>query len=142
MLNTCLIRPNVNKTEDFNLISGMKRVVVINSYESIKEALVTRGNDFAGRPISGNIHAKMITNNGKGLTSSDYSKKWSLLRKVTYKSLHLYGSGMKNIEEIVIEEIEKMCSILSKESGSPIMIDQYIGNFLMNIILFFCLESF
>ena len=115
----------------------MKRVVVLNSYESIKEALVTRGNDFAGRPISGNIHAKMITNNGKGLTSSDYSKKWSLLRKVTYKSLHLYGSGMKNIEEIVIEEIEKMCSLLSKGSGSPIMIDQYIGNFLINIYSFF-----
>ncbi|XP_066928078.1 steroid 17-alpha-hydroxylase/17,20 lyase-like [Clytia hemisphaerica] len=125
----------------FSLSMGMKRVVVVNSYHGIKEALVTRSNDFAGRPISGNIHVQMITNNGKGLTSSDYSKKWSLLRKVTYKSLHLYGSGMKNIEEIVIDEVEKMCSLLSKEIGRPTIIDQYIGGSLISTIHYICFNK-
>ena len=109
-------------------LSGMNRVVVVNSYETIKEALMSRGHDFAGRPTD-SIPNKIQSNNFQSLASSDYSKSWSFLRKLTYKSLHIYGTGMKAIESLVVEEIDAMISSLSKEVGKPILIHQYFGNF-------------
>ena len=44
--------------------------------------------------------------------------------------IHFYGSGMANIEEIVIDEIEKMCSILSGEAGQPIFIQERLGTYI------------
>ena len=105
----------------------MDRVVIINSYKEIKEALIAKGTDFAGRPTT-SIIAGIASRGFQGLSHSDYSKQWAFLRKLAYKSLHLYGSGMKNIEEIVVEEVEKMCSILSEESGKPIKISRFLGN--------------
>ena len=104
----------------------MKRVVVLNSYESIKEALVQRSNDFAGRPHD-IIPFKIVAYDNKALGTMDYSKKFVFMRKLSYKSLHLYGSGVKNIEEIMIEQVDMMCSILSKEVNKPIFIHQYLG---------------
>ena len=104
----------------------MKRVVILNSYESIKEALVQRSTDFAGRPHD-SIPMKIVTYNNKALGIMDYNKKFVFMRKLAYKSLHLYGSGMANIEEIMVEEIEKMCSMLSKEVDKPIFIHQHLG---------------
>ena len=57
----------------------------------------------------------------------DYSKSWAFLRKLAYKSLHLYGSGMTNIEDIVIDDVDRMCSIISGELGKPVAIQQYLG---------------
>ena len=105
----------------------MSRIVVINSYNNTKEALITRGTDFAGRATD-SIVGRIPSNNFTSLTSFDYSKSFVFVRKLTFKSLHLYGTEMKDIEEIVIEEVEKMCSILAKEIGKPVPIRQYIGS--------------
>ena len=112
----------------------MKRVVVVNSYEAIKEALVTRGHDFAGRPTD-SVPNKIQSNNFQSLASSDYSKSWSFLRKLTYKSLHIYGTGMKSIEDLVMEEVEEMISLMSKEVGNPILIHGYFGIYLLSYFL-------
>ena len=105
----------------------MKRVVIVNSYEGIKEALITRGTDFAGRPTD-SIPLKITSNNFSSIAWADYSKSYTFIRKLAYKSLHMYGSGMKNIEEIVGEEVDKMCSILSMEAEKPIKLKKYLGS--------------
>ena len=104
----------------------MKRVVIIHSYESIKEALISKATDFAGR-VNNSIPVKIATRNYKSIGSLDYSPKWVFIRKLAYKSLHIYGSGMKRIEDIIIAETEKMCSLLSKETGQPVLIHTYLG---------------
>ena len=101
-------------------------MVILNSYDVIKEALMTRGTDFAGRPTS-SIQSKITSRNFKSLGHRDYSKSWAFLRKLSHKSLHIYGSGMKKIEDTITEEVDKMCSTLSKDLGRPIFIDSYIG---------------
>ena len=57
----------------------------------------------------------------------DYSKSWAFIRKLAYKSLHLYGSGMTNIEDIVSDDVDRMCSIISNELGKPVPIQPYLG---------------
>ena len=108
------------------LSTGMKRIVIVNSYEGTKEALITRGTDFAGRPTD-SIHLKIHSSNFSSVAWSDYTKSNIFIRKLATKSLHLYGTGMANIEEIIIEGVEKMCSILCKETDKPIKMRTYLG---------------
>ena len=103
----------------------MKRFVVVNSYENVKEGLITKGHEMAGRSPR-----KSASVANKGLMTfggMDYSKSWAYMRKLAYKSLHLYGSGMTNIEDIVSEDMDRMCSIISGELGKPVAIQQYLG---------------
>ena len=103
----------------------MKRFVVVNSYENVKEGLITRGHETAGR--APRQYIKVASREQWNFSHVDYSKSWAFIRKLAYKSLHLYGTGMSNIEDIVIEDVEKMCSLISGELGKPVPIHQYLG---------------
>ena len=119
--------------KDYTLIvnglnfTGMKREVIINSYERTKEALITRGTDFAGRPTD-SIPLKINSSNFISVAWADYSKSYTLIRKLAFKSLHLYGAKMANIEEIVTDQVDMMCSKLLKEIEKPVLMRSYIGN--------------
>uniref|UniRef100_A0A7M6DPE8 Uncharacterized protein n=1 Tax=Clytia hemisphaerica TaxID=252671 RepID=A0A7M6DPE8_9CNID len=121
----------------FSISFGMERAVILNSYDVIKEALMTRGTDFAGRPTT-DIPNKIISRNFTNIAHRDYSKTWAFLRKVAYKSLHVYGSGMKRLEDLITEEVDKMCSVLSRDVGKPVLIDYYIENSLINTMCHMC----
>ena len=89
---------------------------------------MTRGTDFAGRPTDSYL-VKLASRNFMSLGHGDYSKRWAFLRKLSYKGLHIYGTGMKKVEDIITEEVEKMCSILSEETDQPIFIKPFVGEF-------------
>ncbi|XP_066928072.1 steroid 17-alpha-hydroxylase/17,20 lyase-like isoform X2 [Clytia hemisphaerica] len=118
----------------------MKRVVVLNSYESIKEALIQKTTELAGRPQD-SIPMKIATYNNKALGIMDYNKKFVFMRKLAYKSLHLYGSGMTKIEEKIVAGIEEMCSMLCKEVDKPIFIRQHLAYSLVNTICHLCFSK-
>ncbi|XP_066928075.1 steroid 17-alpha-hydroxylase/17,20 lyase-like [Clytia hemisphaerica] len=124
----------------FSFSFGMKRIVIVNSYEGTKEALITRGTDFAGRPTD-SIYLKIHSNDFSSVAWSDYTKSNIFIRKLATKSLHLYGTGMANIEEIIIEGVEKMCSILSKETNKPVTMKTYLGNTIVNTICHLCFSK-
>ena len=105
----------------------MRRFVIVNSYEACIDALLKKGTDFAGR----NTYSepmRLQSRGFKGLGSSDYSKSWSFLRKISYKSMHLYGSGMKKIEEKIVHQVDWICEELAKEEGKPVLIHKFLGN--------------
>ena len=104
----------------------MQRIVIVNSYENIKEALIQRATDIAGRPHD-SLPMKIVTYDFKALGIMDYDRKFVFMRKLAYKSLHFYGSGMAKIEEIISDEVDKLCSFLSKESENSILIHQFLG---------------
>ena len=70
----------------------MNRVVIINSLEACKEALVTRNLEFAGRS-SYSVPLKLISKGFKGIVLADYTRQWLFIRKLAYKSMHLYGNA-------------------------------------------------
>ena len=104
----------------------MRRVVIVNSYENVKEGLITRGHDLAGRPHL-RVGSKYHSNNYKTVGAMDYSKSWAFVRKLAYKSLHLYGEGMVNMENCVLDNVDRLSRIISRETGQPVLIHQYLG---------------
>ena len=55
----------------FRLTVGIHRIVVVNSIEAAREALVRRSNDFAGRPLL--YTASLITRKGKSISFGDFN---------------------------------------------------------------------
>ncbi|XP_066929119.1 steroid 17-alpha-hydroxylase/17,20 lyase-like [Clytia hemisphaerica] len=122
----------------FSVSFGMNRVVVLNSYDVIKEALITRGSDFAGRP-STSTQSRITSKNFQSLGHKDFSKSWTFLRKLSHRSLNIHG--VKKLEDIITEDVDQMCSTLTREVGNPILIDSYIGNSLVNTICRLCFSK-
>ena len=107
---------------------GLERVVVVTSFETFREALVTRGTDFAGRKTT-HIPMRMLSSGFRGIAAGDYTRRWIFTRKLAYRSMHLYGNGLEKVEDIISDEIDKMCSVLTKENGKPVPLKIYFGEF-------------
>lgn len=99
----------------FRLSVGVRRIVVINSIDLAREALVKKSHDFAGRPRL--YTADLISRGGKDIAFSDFSPTWKLQRKIAHSALKMFGQGIKPIEEKVCQEIDELISCFESVEG-------------------------
>lgn len=90
----------------FNLFG--EEIVVLNDYESINEALVTRGSDFAGRPHMSRTDYQ--DRNKHSIVWQTYTPKLQFLRKQIHSSLRMYGGGLDRLQDRCGTEIEQLLS--------------------------------
>ena len=76
-----------------------KHVVVINDYESIYEALVTKGKATGGR-IQTLRTSHVVQNNDIGF--GNVSPEWQKLRKVVHTHLRIYGEKLADFQTIAL----------------------------------------
>ena len=111
----------------FSISFGMQRIVVINTIEAAKEALITKGTAFAGRPT--NFYAGDILTRGyKGIVFADYEPVWKMNRKIAHASLKMYGEGLHKLEALAIHESENLHLRLTAADGIPVEFHNEIGN--------------
>ena len=60
-------------------------IVVLNSHETIHEALVTKATEFAGRP--GTYRTDILRRGRAGVAFSTYSKEWAFRKKAAMRAL-------------------------------------------------------
>ena len=90
----------------FRLTVGIHRIVVVNTIDVAREALVKKANDFAGRP---RLHtADLISRGGKDIAFSDFGPTWKLQRKIAHTALKMFGHGIERIEYKVKQEIDEL----------------------------------
>ena len=76
----------------FQIHIGSRPVVVLNGYDTIRQALVKQGVDFAGRPDLTSTRC-MNTILGSTLAFTSYSEGWKMHRKITESSVRHFTSG-------------------------------------------------
>ena len=113
-------------------------MVVVNSYDMIKEVLVTKGNDFAGRP-DGLFRLKYFLFYQTDMTfaSPNDATFWSPVRKTVTNNLKLYNSGMERVEGVVIKGTLEMMDLLKDKRGEPFDINEDLFIYAMKMMIYF-----
>ncbi|XP_068432658.1 cytochrome P450 1A1 [Clinocottus analis] len=74
----------------FQIQIGMRPVVVLSGSETLRQALVKQGDDFAGRP---DLYSFRLINDGKSLAfSTDKAGVWRARRKLAYSALRSFST--------------------------------------------------
>ncbi|MFT7810504.1 cytochrome P450 2F2-like [Arapaima gigas] len=86
----------------FSLYIGGKPAVVLNGFQAMKEAMITRAVDFAGRP-----GGMMVSHLGgqQGVVMADYGPGWKEHKRFGLMTLRNFGLGKKSMEERILDEI-------------------------------------
>ncbi|XP_077977250.1 cytochrome P450 1A1-like [Glandiceps talaboti] len=90
------------------------RVVVLNSYKVLSEAMVDEKSDFAGRPR--NFLTWKMWTECKEVTFMDHCELWKVLRKVTYTALR--AGGKERWSEVITTEVDKLIEKLVERGSS------------------------
>ncbi|ELU17903.1 hypothetical protein CAPTEDRAFT_104679 [Capitella teleta] len=85
-----------------------QQFVVLSSFDAIYEALVTKGNQFTGRPSKNAFRVDLVTDNFLNIANLQTTSLWKKLRMICQKKIKMYGTGMKRIGDISSEMIENL----------------------------------
>nr|ALD61437.1 cytochrome P450 family 1 subfamily A [Phalloceros caudimaculatus] len=129
----------------FQIQIGMRPVVVLSGYETVKQALTKQGDDFAGRP---DLYSFRFINDGKSLAfSTDQAGIWRARRKLAYSALRSFSSLDGKLPEyscVLEEHICKESEHLIKELQNVMTVEgkfepfRYIVVSVANVICGMC----
>ncbi|XP_031467992.1 cytochrome P450 2K4-like, partial [Phasianus colchicus] len=115
----------------FTVQLGMRKVVVLSGYDTVKEALVNHADAFAGRP---KIPILEKTGKGKGLIFAR-GEHWKVMRRFTLTTLRDFGMGKKAIEDHVVEEYGYLADVIESQKGKPLEMTQLMNSAIANVIV-------
>ncbi|KAM4634055.1 cytochrome P450 2F2-like [Polymixia lowei] len=101
----------------YSLFLGSRPVVVVHGLQAIREALVTRAVDFAGRPQD--MMLNHVTENN-GLIMANYGAVWKEHRRFALTAMKSIYLGKKSMEERILEETDHICNCLKNNLGKPV----------------------
>lgn len=114
----------------YRLRYGLRDVVVLNSKESIEEAMVRKSGDFAGRPHL--VSCKLVSQCYPDLSLGDYSLLWKAHKKLTRSALLL---GARNSMELLVQQLtQEFCKRLRAQAGDPVDIHKEFSFLTCSII--------
>ncbi|XP_065147824.1 cytochrome P450 2F2-like isoform X2 [Paramisgurnus dabryanus] len=115
----------------YSLYIGSKPTVVLNGFEVIKEALVNKAVEFAGRPQD--LMVNHVMKEG-GVVLADYGPDWKEHRRFALMTLRNFGLGKQTMEERILGEISFIVDKLDKAVGGSIDPKTMFHNAASNII--------
>ncbi|XP_073687966.1 cytochrome P450 2X9 [Garra rufa] len=115
----------------YSLYIGSKPWVFLNGFEVLKEALVTKAVDFAGRPQD--LMVNHVTE-GSGVILSDYGPSWKEHRRFALMILRNFGLGKQSMEERILGEVSHIIAKLEERVGSSFDPHTMFHNAASNII--------
>ncbi|XP_069500532.1 cytochrome P450 2G1-like isoform X2 [Ambystoma mexicanum] len=109
---------------------GPDPVVVLCSYDAVKEALNDKGEEFSAR---GNMPLLERVNRGHGVISSN-GERWKQLRRFSLMTLRNFGMGKRSIEERIQEEAQFLVEELKKTERLPFDATFFFSRAVSNVI--------
>ena len=92
---------------------GAQNVVVLNSTDLIREAIIGQCEEFAGRPFLFMTHESL---KGKGLISSPYNKDFKEHRRFVLSSFNRYGKRQNKLESSCVDSIKEVLSEIREDA--------------------------
>ncbi|XP_051807627.1 cytochrome P450 2F2-like isoform X1 [Acanthochromis polyacanthus] len=115
----------------YSLFLGPKPFVVINGVKAMKEAMVIKAAEFAGRPQDTFVNDVFDV---KGVILADYGASWKEHRRFALMTLRNFGLGKKSMEERIHDEIQHTIKTLDESTGKTLCPQVMFHNMASNII--------
>ncbi|XP_023137671.2 cytochrome P450 2F2-like [Amphiprion ocellaris] len=115
----------------YSLFLGPRPAVIISGLKAMKEAMMIKGADFAGRPQD--MFVNDVLEN-KGVILADYGPRWREHRRFALTTLRNFGLGKKSMEEKIHDEIQYIVKKLDKSIGKTMSPQVMFHNAASNII--------
>ncbi|XP_077980157.1 steroid 17-alpha-hydroxylase/17,20 lyase-like [Glandiceps talaboti] len=116
----------------FTLNIGLAHCVVLNNIKLVKESLVAKQNDFAGRPY---IYSLDIFSEGrKNIVYADLTPACKYHRKLVYQAIRNYASGERLERAISENALPQLLKTVETRSGEPFDPTPVIFTMIANVI--------
>ncbi|XP_078573911.1 cytochrome P450 1A1-like [Branchiostoma floridae x Branchiostoma japonicum] len=115
----------------FSLKLGMRDVVVLNSLDVIREALVKKGADFAGRTQTAT--GDLISEGGKDIVMGDFNPTWKLQRKLFHGAVRAYATG-RTLEDKVQGALNEVIDEFSSLEGKAVDVEAHVFKLVLNVV--------
>ncbi|XP_014265519.2 cytochrome P450 2J6 isoform X1 [Maylandia zebra] len=114
----------------YSLRMGQERMVVLNGFDILKEALVTQGDSLADRP---DLPLQTDIAHGLGVFTSS-GNLWKQQRRFVLSTLRQFGFGKKSLESVVLDEFTYCAKNIRSYKGKPFDPHLILNNAVSNII--------
>ncbi|XP_071961415.1 steroid 17-alpha-hydroxylase/17,20 lyase-like [Antedon mediterranea] len=118
----------------FTVKFGPVWAVVLNNYELVQEALLTKFNDFSGRPDQYMIN--WFTDNGKDIAFAQPTPTWKFHRKLAHVAIKKYATS--ELETLLADITPKLRDVFADKAGTPFDPKEVITLAVYNIIASMC----
>ncbi|XP_044147860.1 cytochrome P450 2K1-like isoform X1 [Bufo gargarizans] len=119
----------------FTFHMGMKKMVVLTGYETVRDALVNNAEEFGERA---QVKIFQSMDKGMGLLFS-HGENWKTMRRFTISTLRDFGMGKSTIEEKITDECVYMTNKLADFKGKPVdntmILNAAVANIIVSILL-------
>ncbi|XP_078387720.1 cytochrome P450 2J2-like [Cetorhinus maximus] len=106
-------------------------IIVLNGFQTIREALVHQGREFAGRPY---MHITDLLSKGQGIIAAPYGRSWIQQRRFTLSVLRSFGQfGQCAFEEKILEETQYLTDTFRASEGSSFDPHAFIISAVSNV---------
>ncbi|KAM8825942.1 steroid 21-hydroxylase [Synchiropus picturatus] len=114
----------------YQLRCGNTNLVVLSSAEVIKEALVKKWSDFAGRPIS--YTGDIVSGGGRSISLGDYNKEWRAHRRLVHSALQ--RSCQQSLHQVIETQAAHLRKVLEDYEGHSVDLSEDFTVAASNVI--------
>ncbi|XP_070768472.1 steroid 21-hydroxylase [Enoplosus armatus] len=114
----------------YRLKCGNTTMVVLNSSELIREALVKKWSDFAGRPVS--YTGDIVSGGGCTISLGDYNEEWRAHRRLVHSALH--RCCQQSLHDVIERQALHLRKVLMDYQGSAVDLSEDFTVAASNVI--------
>ncbi|XP_074510065.1 steroid 21-hydroxylase isoform X1 [Sebastes fasciatus] len=114
----------------YRLKCGNTTMVVLNSSEVIKEALVKKWSDFAGRPVS--YTGDIVSGGGHTISLGDYNEEWRAHRRLVHSALQ--RCYQQSLHGVIERQARHLREVLMDYQGSAVDLSEDFTVAASNVI--------